>query len=927
MVLSIDASLLTSYYQARSGVGFANLSSGSGTGTAKKTPTPPWDTKSTAPKMSELVKTVLQGSRFIDPGQAKLDATSTNAKVNQDYKSLFGLYQGLNALEGLAEQMGIKGVSNTQKTQIQARFAAGLKEVQTYLGSGPFATIDMVQGTIAASAKSTAGVKKETDVYTTGVVHTGPTSAEVAAFQGAVKFSLEVKKLSGTVVTVDFDLAEMGATPRTMGATIAYMNDKLTAAGVSTRFGTVYTPGVPQTTQAGGKTVTLGTSPDTYALKIMGVSTEALTFTAPTASPAVYLAETSGLTATTTTTTAAAKTTEPVQKMLKFETDAAGGATTAADGQVFAKSMDEGIKAVRASVTGSDGSLYVLADVGDKVDGQPIKGTQDVALMKYDSAGNLVFTRTLGAADSASGFALTVSADGTKIGVAGSVSGTFDIADSTNAAKNGTDSFVSLFTADGSELWTQRRGGTGDDQVDALTIGADGVVYLAGRSTGAMPGAASVGGQDGYVSAFAGSSTTALDGKVTWTVSPKFTVQFGTAGIDEAAGIALSGNTLVVASQENGNAVVRRYDLQPTGAPVLGTTRNLGALQGGEVTGVGFASDGSVIVAGSTGNPTLAAGTVTTAHDGGRDVFVAKLAGDLVAAGTDRLSYYGGATTRTASAVAVSGDKVFLTGQVAITPPPGQTSAHDGYAAEIDPATGAVIWTRQFQGVDKEAAPSAIAVDQTGASSLDRLGLPRGKIDFTGSSASLIGGTVGSKDLLTAVTSLRPGDRFFLSANGGVAKSVTIEASDTLKTLATKISRATGFYAKVEVASDQGYDRLKITPNATADVEIRAGDTNRDALASLGLVEGLLSKTAGALNTEKKSYALELPSTIGLDSEAAITDARSKLMNAISTVRRAFREMIAPPVTAKAPSAPVPAYITNQIANYSQALARLTGGG
>src|SRR5262249_37588017 len=108
-------------------------------------------------------------------------------------------------------------------------------------------------------------------------------------------------------------------------------------------------------------------------------------------------------------------------------------------GLAFDVSIGGGMKVATARdvATGGDGSVYVLADLGGDADGAPIKGSRDVALLKYDSAGKLAYSRILGASDSASGFALAVSGDG-KVAVAGSVSGALGITQD----KGGTDSFV-----------------------------------------------------------------------------------------------------------------------------------------------------------------------------------------------------------------------------------------------------------------------------------------------------------------------------------------------------------------------------------------------------------------------------------------------------------------------------------------------------
>ena len=319
------------------------------------------------------------------------------------------------------------------------------------------------------------------------------------------------------------------------------------------------------------------------------------------------------------------------------------------------------------------------------------------------------------------------------------------------------------------------------------------------------------------------------------------------------------------------------------------------------------------MVAGHTSDGAITAGTVTTAYTSGQSVFVAKLSGDLIAAGTDRLSFYGGAD-RTASALTVANGQVYVAGQVKVTPQPGQTAAFDGYAAAIDPTTGAVGWSQQFQGLDKQAAPSSIAVDTTGASVLDRLGLPKGTIDWSGS------------QLVTANSSARPGDQFHIRVGRGSAKAITIEAADTLQTLADKINRALSFTAKVQVVSEKGYDRLQITPlNARNPIEIEAGKTGRDALRSLGLAEGLLSPTPDAKKKDLPQYGLQLPSTLNLDSEGRVKQAQAQLLSALSTVRSIYREMTAPPPPKVTAGGAVPAYLTKQISSYQEALSRLTG--
>jgi hypothetical protein len=53
--------------------------------------------------------------------------------------------------------------------------------------------------------------------------------------------------------------------------------------------------------------------------------------------------------------------------------------------KVFSDTLEGTVATVHKTMTGADGSLYVLADVDGATSSQTIKGDQDVALLKYDS--------------------------------------------------------------------------------------------------------------------------------------------------------------------------------------------------------------------------------------------------------------------------------------------------------------------------------------------------------------------------------------------------------------------------------------------------------------------------------------------------------------------------------------------------------------
>ena len=406
--------------------------------------------------------------------------------------------------------------------------------------------------------------------------------------------------------------------------------------------------------------------------------------------------------------------------------------------------------------------------------------------------------------------------------------------------------------------------------------------------------------------------------------------------MDRNSGMAVSGSNLYLAGVENGHATVRLYDIS-SGKPVLTTTRDLGDLQGGDVAGIAVQPDGAVVVAGSTHNGALDAGTVTQAYGGtNKAAFVASLAGDLQSAPTDTLAYVGGATDQTASAVTVSGGKVYLTGTVstgAKTVGKDVVQTSDGFVTELDPATGQTLWSRQYAGRNGVANPAGIAVSAQGSSILDKFGLPSGAVNFT------------SSDQIVASTSVRAGDEFYVrSGQGGAAKLVTIAANDTYKTLATKIGRALGFQVDVKTLTVNGATQLQIKPlNSHTQVELQAGPVGRDALASLGMSEALITSDAvtakasapgsqkiGALPATNKLqayYALALSSSLNLGSSNAIKQAQSALQLALSTVRTIYGDMTTAPTADSSTTGTVPKYLTNQIAQYQAALDRLTGGG
>jgi hypothetical protein len=965
-LISFDPNVLLGYYQSRNAGTGATTAGSTAASSAKIVPTAPWDSRSGFLRSDALVKNALLGKRFIDESAAKLDLPG----ASQDYKKLFSLYQGLNTLYGLTEQASDKHATALDLSSMQRAFTRGLTEVKAYADAMDLDQLRLTRGEVGLSAKTAVGVPKGKAEYVTATLHTGASGDAVEAFQGDVAFTLSVKRLN-TIHTINVSLNDMGATPRTMSNVNAFINGKLEAEGLTTRFTVARTAGVPKTITAGKSTTTLPAGPDTYAFKIKGDTTETLTFSAAAAKPAVYVSTVTGNPdpdKDRTTDDAAL-----VNRLTKL--NAADAAIPGVGSKVFSQDLEGTISTVRGTKTGPGGALYVLADVEKSVSGQVVKGESDVALLKYDSAGHLIYSRTLGASDSATGLAMTVSPDG-KVAVAGSVTGELDGvvngALNSTAASGKTDSFVTLYDAKGDEVWTERRGAQQDDEATAVAFGADGTVYVAGRAKSALPGGtANLGGWDSYLTAYATSAKGAP--------TTLFTKQFGTDKDDRISGLVVDGDTVVAAGVEGGRAVLRSFDValttvnttrnvdefgawtqtvttsvdgSPTGSVVTnGTqtatgaassssatvttaatatalaTRDLGDLQGGSIAGLELA-DGELYLGGSTRNAALAAGSPATAHSGGMDGFALQLSSDLTSNADDALAYVGGTGDDSVTGMAAAGGKVWLTGSAGVGLGGDAIGAKDGYISQVNLTGGAVDWTQRLTGKDGFATPTSIAVDATGASSLDKLGLPTGTIDYNRSTS------------LVSATSIRAGDSFQIStSDAGLPKTITIAANDTLETLAAKVRRATSFKAKVEVISDGDVRRLKISPlSDSAVIEVLPGKGGDEALTALGLPAGISRKTVvkdgvtQSADGQGPVYGLKLSADMDLATKEGRAAAKALLSSALGVIRNAYRDL----QTAARPKSAVdavaanagnaPAYMKAQIANYQAALSRLGGG-
>lgn len=583
-------------------------------------------------------------------------------------------------------------------------------------------------------------------------------------------------------------------------------------------------------------------------------------------------------------------------------------------GRVFDVSVSGGasVATARAVATGADGSVYVLADLDGDSATTPIKGARDVALLKYDSAGNLAYTRILGASESASGFGLAVSADG-KVAVAGAVEGAL----SGTVEKGGTDSFVTMFDADGDELWTQRRAATRNDQVNALAFSSNGTLVVAGKTESALGPSIALGGADGYIRAFSASG------------AELFTRQFGTGKDDTATALLVrdngpSGIQIFTGGVENNVGVVRSFTYAASTGLATGATRSLGNFYMGAINALAI-NGSSLYVGGEVGGERLTVGNMARSAVAGQEGFVARIDAGLVSTANDRATYIGSAQDDSVTGLAVVNGDVYASGVAGgVIAGQGSSKMTGGYLARLDD-TGDVAWARTFSSAGGTVKPVAMAVDASGASALDVLGLPRGQVDVSNSKA------------VVDRSALKVGDEFKIGADGRTLTTVRILETDTMNTLAAKIQRAIGAAGKVKIVKEEGKERLEISPTNGRAVRVDAGRDGKDALPGLGLGVGLIATNDSGRNA-LKNYGLGLiAADLKLDSEGNIAKTKAELSAAISIVRQAYDALLHPNAkeqteeekaleTRRRAAGAAPEYYGQQLSNYQAALTRLTGG-
>ena len=348
----------------------------------------------------------------------------------------------------------------------------------------------------------------------------------------------------------------------------------------------------------------------------------------------------------------------------------------------------EGAEAV---AVGRDGSVVVVGTTGGTLEGQPTnRSGNDAYVQKLDAAGNVLWTRQFGTSDQVYAEAVSVGVDGSVV-VAGSTDGALR----GQRSRGGDDAYVQKYDADGTLLWTRQFGSAQSDTAYSVSVGVDGSVVVAGGTRDSMPGQASLGAEDAFIQKYDAS------GALLWTR------QFGTDDFDRAQSVSVGsdGSVLVAGTTSRAlpgqtnlglkDAFVQKYDVDGT----LLWTRQFGSADNDGAASVSVGNDGSVLVAGEA-----SAAMPGQTYVGSVDSFVQKYDASGTLLWTRQ---FGSAQVTRAASVSVGSDGSVLVAGEVTRALHGQAAlgGSDAFVLKYD-TTGTLLWTRQIGSAEWDKASS-----------------------------------------------------------------------------------------------------------------------------------------------------------------------------------------------------------------------------
>ena len=821
-----------------------------------KTPatTAPWtQTRTPSPSVAavQAMKTIV-------------DTRSASGTLPRDVQTDFTSYKALDRLRVLAQAAASSSANDAQRKSLQQSFERGLKDLRGYLGTtlGDQLQLAFDQPHTRAESIAIGGPKIIPAIVGKGVV--ADRYAAVPGVGGAERLRITLSQREMNDV-VDIDLAQTPQPPTLDGIATA-ITTAIAAIPARDAAGAIQYNADGAAIPRWDVKVRVTKTGDAWGLTIDRTGNERITIDQPGAPATVFAAaDVTGATSATRV------------QMLRFDTPDAtieqrlDGTIAATDRLATATAAlrpKPAIKpapgtprvtppppppvtaetTVNALVVDPQGFSYVLGTTQGDLGGVLSNGNPMLFLSKRDSAGTVLWQRSLGTPGTSTGAALAL-APGGGVVVAGTVS------DGADPIANGSAMVVARFAGNGDEQMLQRIRTSSFDSATAVAVADDGTIFLGGR--------ASTGGGDAYLAR--------LDamGQVT------DQQVLDTGGDDRVTSLAFDHDGQVLALLQQGTtSVLQRYDskdLYPeTGSVSLGTA---------QARALAVAADGTIAIGGATLG--AVAGDQVNATGGARDGFVTRISADFASVAT---TYLATAGDDQIDSIGFLGDALYVGGRTSGTLGTAKRGAVDGFVGRIDPTTGAIETVEQFGTSGARTGTVRIAAVEGGDTILEALGLNRGVV------------TPDVSANLVSQTSVRVGDSVSIRINRGAAIKLTIGPNDTVASLASRVGLLTGGKASVASTIKGDGRAFQITARGGATIELIAGPPGQDVLSKIGIDPQILSQPpVRAARAPKVSpggqFGLGLSAGLSLASAQDAGIALNAVKQAMSITQTGYRSL------------------------------------
>lgn len=891
--------------------------------------TAPWQIDQEPRSLSRRISSVRQQTQFID----LRDATVRAAGDDRDAQATFAIYNALSDLQTLAQYASEDRTLDSELSRLSATFEAGLKEVQSFVGSQTLDKLDLLFASKKTNVKSVAEVGDDSNSYQGSVLQTGARDDILAGIDGTETFSITLTK-SGRTDVVNVDLSQI-AGDITIDAVVDEINAQISALKLVDEFGDPQLDdnGDPILGEDGQPVARYLTRFEVrsnedfdWLIGVDGIETEDVSLAA-SGDPSVYVANTfdsvvtdaankgrvnqftSGAAGLTSTNRTDVNASSEALTALAEDVASANGTDLEDD------PLDPVRLATRTDAIGVDsqGFTYLLGTSSGDLGTQLGTGEDDVFLTKLDSQGEVVFQRLLGSEGSSQGFSLTIDSNDNVI-IAGQTTGRVDDLD----IISGNDSFIAKYTSAGTQVFRSQLDSFVSDAALSVTTNDAGDIFVGGYADGSIgTGTPGIGGRDGLLLRLEGSTGAITDQAL-----------IGTAGTDQIKSVTVgTDGNLLAALEEDGRAVVVKIDATDLTSEL--TRTDLGSLLGGSLSGIAV-TDGpgasKVVVTGTTGNPAPNGGTLLNTRSGGTDAFVTTLTDSGASITADQTRFLGTSANDTANGITVDGDDIYITGRTVGTfDGQERQGARDGFIAKVNSQNGDLDSLAQFGAFGGRSDVSGIAVSNAGESVLGKLGLR------TGALADKQDRSLGTQ------TSITDGQFFYVAVDGKAPRKITVDESDSFRSIASKINAISFRSVKAEATND----RLEVEAINDGRVDFIAGPEGQDALVRLGIEPQSILSSERLFNFEDDrppeeqlggSFSLGLEASFNLRDKTTAKYVLTKIESALSTIQRSFRSLTFDPIAQALKEqgarrgGQVPTRLASQLANYQSALARLQGG-